>query len=310
MAKPVHQQVAYLSLFGLVAAALTFGQSHTSTKPAHLSASAVIEQLRPSIVQVNATASEGWSMGSGFVVAGKYVVTNCHVVGLCRMKPLPLLTNPSVMVAFRIPNFATSLVHMKQSFRAEHVEIVDTDLVNDLTLLKLPDDIDARLRAGAYMGPEADKAPHMQIVSAKLSDAALNDGTDIFISGFPFREPSLVTQRGMIASAVERSNIPYFNEPDNDSDVILLDGMINHGNSGGPVYLAQTGEVVGVAEAFVGTENQVVPIPQPATPPALQQQPAPPSVAIANSGLAVAIPAKYVIALLTKNHIVSTGPTR
>jgi S1-C subfamily serine protease len=299
--------VACLLMFGLLLGTSSFSQSKSRTKPASPSAIDVIEQIRASVVQVRATAVEGWSAGSGFVVAGKYVITNCHVVGICRQDRL--LTNPSVIVAFRIPNFSTSHVSMKESFLLTYAQIVDTDLKNDLTVLKLADNIEMRLQTSIQTGSQSNDIPSMRIASAKLYTSDLKDGTDLFVSGFPFLEPSLVTQRGMAASAVERRDVPYLNEPQNDADVILFDGMINHGNSGGPVYLAQTGEVVGVAEAFAGTENAVVPLPQPSPPPGtVPPTPAPPSVAIANSGIGVAIPVKYVIALLAKNQIVAAAP--
>jgi integrase len=44
----------------------------------------------------------------------KYVVTNCHVVGLCRQNPL--LINPKVSVAFRIPDLNTGGMHISESF--------------------------------------------------------------------------------------------------------------------------------------------------------------------------------------------------
>ena len=78
-----------------------FGQS----KPAAHARSgtdlkAAIENIRNAIVQVNAESTEGRYAGTGFIVYEKYVVTNCHVVGLCRQNPL--LTNPEVRVSFRV----------------------------------------------------------------------------------------------------------------------------------------------------------------------------------------------------------------
>ena len=299
------RRILCISLLWLVAVTLTFGQNQTPTKPAQLSASAAIELIRPAVAQVMAQDGERWSAGSGFVVADNYVITNCHVVGLCRVNPL--FTNPSVTVGFPIPNSpAIPQAHFKESFQLMHAEIVDTDLVNDLTLLKLLG-VGRPIVAATGAGP-----PAMILLpsgSARLSDAALNDGTDIFVSGFPFQEPSLITQRSMIAGTVERRDIPSLGEPENHSDVILLDVLVNHGNSGGPVYLAQTGEVIGVAEAFVGTLNNAVPVPPP-IPPLTPQPPPQLYVVVENSGLGVAIPAKYVIALLVKNHLVATAPTK
>jgi S1-C subfamily serine protease len=301
------RHVSYVVLFGLVVATLAFGQSQPSATPTAPSASAVIEHMRNTVVQVRSQAAEGAYGGSGFVVAEDYVITNCHVVGLCRANPI--LTNPTVTVGFRIPNLSTSQMSLKESFRLSHAEIVDTDFANDLTLLKVPAGGRARPIVGIVRGGQMEDVLSLPVVSAKLSDAALSDGTEIFISGFPLLEPSLVTQRGMIASAMERQDVTSLGEPGSHSDVILFDVTVNHGNSGGPVYLAQTGEVVGVAEAFVGILNKVVPVP-PTTQPTTPLPPTQPSVVLENSGLGVAIPAKYVIALLAKNHLIATTPTR
>jgi S1-C subfamily serine protease len=309
MAQPSRcERILCVALFWLVIVTPTFGQNQTPTKPVPSTASAAIELIRPSVVRVLAQGPEGWSAGSGFVVSYQYIITNCHVVGLCRGTRL---TNPKVMIGCQIPNTPGSHFHFKESFQIMPAEIVDTDFDNDLTLLKLGGGRPMIGIGGA--GP----AGMISLPSgvARLSDAALNDGTDVFLSGFPFNEPSLISQRGMIAGALERRDIPYLNELQNESDVILLDVLINHGNSGGPVYLAQTGEVIGVAEAFIGTEDIVAraqspsaPQPPPSTEP--PPQPAPLPIVIANSGLGVAIPAKYVIALLAKNHLVATESTR
>lgn len=303
MAREHRTRLPFLPLLALVIVTLTFGQS----KPAQQSASAIIEQMRPSVVQVWAQAAEGPSGGSGFVVATNYVITNCHVVGICRTDPI--LTNPRVMVRFRVTNFSSGSVQMKESFQGVPAQIIDTDFVNDLTLVKLPDGGGMRPVFGdARTGMQ--KVVQLQFVSTNLSDAALSDGTEVFISGFPFLEPSLVTQRGISASAVEREDVfAYHEDLGNHSDVILLDAMVNHGNSGGPVYLAQTGEVIGVAEAFVGVQTKVVTVP-PTTPPTTPQPPFQPSFVVENTGLGVAIPAKYVIALMAKNHLVAPSPTR
>jgi S1-C subfamily serine protease len=302
------KHVPPVALFCFVAASVTFGQQQGATEPARLSASAVIELNRPSIVKIEATAAEGGYGGSGFVVAHNYIITNCHVVGLCRQTRL--LTNPTVFVGCEIPNDPNHPnIQFKESFQFMPAEIVDTDFDNDLTLLKFGG---WRPMVGFGGGASSDIVSLPSGV-AKLSDATLNDGTDVFLSGFPFREPSLITQRGIIAGALERRDIPYLNERDKDEDVIVLDVLINHGNSGGPVYSVQTGEVIGVAEAFIGTEDIVVPAPvQPApqpTPAPTAPRPPPelPPTVIANSGLGVAIPAKYVIALMKKNHLVATA---
>ncbi|MGB0002451.1 MAG: serine protease [Candidatus Acidiferrales bacterium] len=271
-----------------------FGQS----KPAAPARSvpnlkAAIENIRNAIVQVSAESSEGRYSGTGFIVYENYVVTNCHVVGLCRQNPL--LTNPKVRVAFRIPDLNSGGIHISESFRGMSVEIVDTDFQNDLTLLKLPDNFQFTLAntIGFRGGPPPNIQPKAS--EARLSIGLPDEGTDVLISGYPFMEPSLVTQRGMIASHARRSNIENTSAYESVSDVLFVDAMMNEGNSGGPVYLPSSSEVIGVAEGFLNAPNGIQ---------TNELQPRRvPLTGFSNSGLSFVIPAKYVLALLQRNNV-------
>lgn len=88
-------------------------------------------------------------------------------------------------------------------------------------------------------------------------------------------------------------------------DSILLDVIVNPGNSGGPVYDSESSDVVGICEAYENSRlltskgNLVPPI-------------APEEYLVQNSGLAVVIPIKYAIEPLKKNGVsgVLTTPVR
>jgi S1-C subfamily serine protease len=258
--------------------------------------SKAIEKIRPSIVQVLVQSPEGTSQGTGFVVDSNHIITNCHVVGLCRVPTL--FTNPQIVVAFRIPNFKNSRIQISESFRGFSAEIVGTDVDNDLTLLFVPGNIPFALQRTVVMGPGMEQVPTL-FGKASLSAEMPGDGSEVLISGFPFKQPSLVTQRGMVASWIEREDVPLLDPWPEHSDIILIDGIVNHGNSGGPVYLANSAEVVGVAEAFFPATSDIY------TNEAQPKKVA--AVTLSNSGLSVVIPAKYVIALLDKYKVSATG---
>jgi S1-C subfamily serine protease len=279
-----------------------FGQSKTAAPARSVTnLKAAIENIRNAIVQVSAESSEGRYSGTGFIVYEKYVVTNCHVVGLCRQNPL--LTNPTVRVAFRIPDLNTGGMHINESFRGMFVEIVDTDFQNDLTLLKLPDNFQFTLAntIGFRGGPPPNIQPKAS--EARLSIGLPDEGTDVLISGYPFMEPSLVTQRGMIASHARRSNIENTSAYESVSDVLFVDAMMNEGDSGGPVYLPSSSDVIGVAEGFLNAPNGIQ---------TNELQPRRvPLTAFSNSGLSFVIPAKYVLALLQRNNVpMPTAPRK
>jgi S1-C subfamily serine protease len=92
---------------------------------------------------------------------------------------------------------------------------------------------------------------------AKLSSDRPRDGSSIAVSGYPFGQPVLITTNGTIASAwsVDIKNaIPPgapagFTMPD-IRDSYLADISVNPGNSGGPVYRAKDGSIIGVCVAF------------------------------------------------------------
>jgi len=257
--------------------------------------SAAIKNISNAVVQVRAQAGKLGYAGTGFIVDRNYVITNCHVVGLCRENPL--LTDPKVTVYFRIPGIHVQGFSMTESFRGIPAKIIDSDFENDLTLLQLPTDFEDEMSGTVVLGG----GPQLSVFGPAVSEADLSsddpkEGTIVLISGYPFMEPFLVSQRGMIAGHALRSDIEDTASYVSDSDLWFVDAMINEGNSGAPVYVPSSSKVIGVAEGFRNAPghiqtNEVPPRRMPLT-------------AFSNSGLSFVIPAKYVLALLQKNHVV------
>ena len=113
------------------------------------------------------------------------------------------------------------------------------------------------------------------------------DGERIAVSGYPMSSPTLLTTSGNIATATAtdlqevRDPATGWTLPDL-SDVYIADVAVNPGNSGGPVYFVETGEVLGVCVAFRVAHAEADPG----------------QVFAYNSGLAVVVPIGHALALL------------
>lgn len=74
----------------------------------------------------------------------------------------------------------------------------------------------------------------------KLAD--IQKGAKVAFTGYPLGGPMQVTHDGIISFIGTRLNKP----------VITINSFVNHGNSGGPLFLADTGEVIGLINAREG----------------------------------------------------------
>jgi S1-C subfamily serine protease len=133
--------------------------------------------------------------------------------------------------------------------------------------------------------------------SLAISTAAPRAGRFVVVSGFPLGSWTPALQIGMIAATKTiNPNAMYGATIHKDGGELLqISISANHGNSGGPVIDLNSGQVIGVVD-------QVVPAP-------LQiggQHILNPNTFSA-SGIMLAAPAKWVEALLEKNHIKSEG---
>ncbi|TDY81453.1 UNVERIFIED_ORG: trypsin-like peptidase [Pantoea allii] len=105
--------------------------------------------------------------------------------------------------------------------------IINVDNKNDFAILK----IDGELPVGR------------NILQPK-EDLCLRRGSKVIFSGYPHGIPHLLTSEAIISSIM-------------DNGRFYLDGMVNGGNSGGPIIDAITGELVGIVtqRRFMGGEE-------------------------------------------------------
>jgi len=295
------------------------GQSKEVNKSAKVlrpsSKTAAIELIRPVVVQIgyrarssqNPILSHGIA-GTGFIVSkAGYVVTNLHVINntaaLLRSQGA---TEVSFTANFAMPNQDLPNLKMIQSFVSVGADVVDSDQVNDVALLKLQrNPFAGEVSTNPIQVPPGSPQPRpMEFGVARCSTESPAEGEEVLISGYPLSQNALVTQRGIVASQTFRSAIQPMSfmsaikEEPNNPDLFYVDAVTNPGNSGGPVYLPGDSAVVGISEGNLlspihwqdGQEvalprgNQIVEVEQ-------------------NSGLTIVVPIRYTIALLKKNNI-------
>jgi S1-C subfamily serine protease len=239
--------------------------------------------------------------GTGFLVSNDgYALTAAHVVNEVKK-----LLQANGARGFRLiagVTLDTSSGSFHGSFEQIDCTVVDMDVPHDIAILKLSrNPFGPFFNSGIVVGG---KPLTLHVQTAKLQAQRPAEGTELLVSGYPLSVPTLVTQRGTVASLsfteveIERPGAPpWFKFPE-VADQILADIVVNPGNSGGPFYLSDTGEVIGICHGNllspVHLENgAIVQMQEGGTTHILEQ----------NSGLAVVLPIKYAIALLDKNKI-------
>lgn len=106
-----------------------------------------------------------------------------------------------------------------------------------------------------YRLPEADLA--VLKISQKNSSylkigkyESIEEGNDLIFLGFPFGVNKVIAHKGMV-SYKGKINISYSPE-DKLMEAVQIDGIVNRGNSGGPLISLSQGKVVGIIKATHG----------------------------------------------------------
>jgi len=219
-------------LFRLLLCALFF-----SPALSHADLADTIEKVKPAVVIVgtfSATGSPQFVLrGSGFVVGnGNQVATNAHV--------LPDTTQaPGSKTGMIPPDLVVQIRQGNGEWQMRRASVVAVDKAHDLALLRFEGAAVARLPLG--------------------NAAAVREGQNIALTGFPIGGAlgfSPVTHRGIIsaitpivlpsasarqlnAAAIRRAKEGRFN-------IFQLDATAYPGNSGGPLFDPESGEVLGI----------------------------------------------------------------
>ena len=258
-----------------------------------------IKRIQPSIVQINFHAYDfslegtiqqrlnlNQPLGTGFVVSLEgYIITANHVME-AGFKTLESVKSEikKLSIGFAYPNTQK----MRGNFTLMDFDLVETDKIHDVALLKL----------------KSKEIPPMfgNVSPLKLEPVVLNvdrpeDGVAIGISGYPLNQSVLVTNGGFMATSwafdlqgLRSPETPEFYRRLDIADSYLADINVNPGNSGGPVYLASDGSVIGICVAYLPTN--------------VRDAKGSPMNYYYNTGLAIVVPSRYVCDLLEK-HLVS-----
>lgn len=226
-----------------------------------------VQRVRPSVVIVGtykATDNPRFQLrGTGFVVGnGLQVVTNAHVL-------------PDVAGVADAPALVVQVRGDDGQWRVRAVEVQERDGMHDLALLRLQ---------GA------------EVPALKLGDSSrVREGDDFAFTGFPIGGVlgfSPVTHRALVSS-ITAAALPSPSARqlqaravrglrDGTFEIFQLDATAYPGNSGGPLFDPQTGDVVGVMNMVLikGTRESAL------------SQP---------SGIAYAIPAVHLKAMLERS---------
>jgi S1-C subfamily serine protease len=150
-------------------------------------------------------------------------------------------------LGFPYPNEERQGLVLRSNYRSIPFEVVGTDERNDLALLRLL----ANPFAMSASGRRSSKGQVFEPQVAILDPRRPTDGAAVAVSGFPLDQPWLITTSGHVASAwaADVGDEPNLDDADYQPDIAdryVIDAQTNTGNSGGPVYLIDSGAVIGV----------------------------------------------------------------
>jgi len=202
--------------------------------------------------------------GTGFAVAdGRHIITNAHVL------PPEAPGRGDRVVAVQVWS-------ADAAWQLREAKVTAVDATRDLALLRID-------------GPP--------LVALRLAGSEAREGTAIALMGFPLGGAlgyAHVTHRGIVASrtaivppavgAQGLSERAVRQLRQGSFEVMQLDATAYPGNSGGPVFDAETGEVVGVVSMVLvkGTREAALSAP---------------------SGISYAVPVRDVSSLLNANNL-------
>ena len=230
----------------------------------------------------------GAVIGTGFLIntRGDFITAGHVIDSLKVYKESPKITG--VFLAARIRNRAGG--GSERQFT-----ITDRDYDHDLVLchvVGIKPVTPEKSQVPKCMAPDSAEP----FASLAITGAGPKTGQFVLVSGFPLGSWSSTVQFGMVAATESRypSGVQRTTVRKDGSNLLQISVNANHGNSGGPVIDLESGQVIGVMDAFVPAPLQ------------LGQQ-IYTSSTFSASGIMFAVPAKWVEALLEKNHIKSEG---
>jgi S1-C subfamily serine protease len=261
-------------------------QNSSSTK----NLAEMIQQVRNCIVRIEVDFPNDTSTGTGFFVnTDGMVVTAMHVI-----YPLGKAHPPDrIRAEVRIPTYQNEGLTILTGWRDYTSDVLATDDAHDIALLK-PAHEQPFPEIGMIQTPT--RRITVKPLVAKLDPHRLRDGEPVFTSGYPLDLAILITTSGFIASS---DPMTYDHATRSVADIYWADLHVNPGNSGGPLFSLESGDVIGMVVALRaapvsfgdGTPNQANGIAQVTNP--LTVHPL-----VSNSGLSIVLSSRHIVEFL------------
>jgi hypothetical protein len=152
------------------------------------------------------------------------------------------------------------------------VAIAAEDPDADLALLRSVEPPRGSGEGSASRGPAGDLARGS---AARLASAQPPAESAVAVVGYPIGEPDLVVRTGRLLDAAGLADAPAASDPLRnwleehlrDGTVLLAEVETRLGNSGAPIYLAESGEIIGLCSAVLIqnhiTRGELIPLPNP-----------------------------------------------
>jgi S1-C subfamily serine protease len=167
--------------------------------------------------------------------------------------------------------------------RAGHLHSLDPFELHVVGLIKFRGDSDGAIHnqffrapiLGATVNPELDLAalllpspprdPQQGVLPARLAEDLPENGDEIGVAGFPlgshllrmYKQAALLPS---FSSGIVSSALPFPNAPAKLRQSMRLNVIVHQGNSGGPVFDIQSGDVIGIVSNGVETKANRLPL--------------------------------------------------
>lgn len=197
-------------------AGVNFKVEYTSTETSPSELVDVLKEIRPSVVEIYVQTDEGTGSGSGVVISvdaekNAAIIVTCHHV---------------------IEGSKKMVVKAIDGTEFDNVALIGSDPKSDIGVITIVGEGVTGLSTAKWYAPDAASSDYIDV------------GTEVVAIGNPLGVLGGTVTKGIISAVNREVNV------ENKSMVLLqTDAAINGGNSGGGLFNAQTGALVGIVNA-------------------------------------------------------------
>ena len=197
-------------------AGVNFKVEYTSTETSPSELVDVLKKIRPSVVEIYVQTDEGTGSGSGVVISvdaekNAAIIVTCHHV---------------------IEGSKKMVVKAIDGTEFDNVALIGSDPKSDIGVIAVVGDGVTGLSTAKWYAPDAVSSDYIDV------------GTEVVAIGNPLGVLGGTVTKGIISAVNREVNV------ENKAMVLLqTDAAINGGNSGGGLFNAQTGALVGIVNA-------------------------------------------------------------